>query len=72
MNEDFGILFNSIPLKTEEHLEVLIDTMDESRAIYLLQQAVNHAFKQGAFTLGESEVLGKAIRITSLPPSTEE
>jgi len=65
MNEDFGILFNSIPLNTEEHLEVLIDTMDESRAIYLLQQAVNHAFKQGAFTLGESEVLGKAIRISS-------
>ena len=65
MNEDFGILFNSIPLKTEEHLEVLIDTMDETRAIYMLQQAVNHAFKQGAFTLGESEVLGKDIRISS-------
>ena len=40
--------------------------------IFILQQAVNNAFKQGAFTLGESEVLGKAIRITSLPTSLEE
>jgi len=46
--------------------------MDKSSAIFILQQAVNNAFKQGAFTLGESEVLGKAIRITSLPTSLEE
>jgi|TARA_R110000803_G_C11976671_1_gene320222 hypothetical protein len=72
MTEDFGTLFNTIPLTTEKHLEVLLDTMDKSSAIFILQQAVNNAFKQGAFTLGESEVLGKAIRITSLPTSLEE
>ncbi|MDA9279961.1 hypothetical protein OAB94_02645 [Flavobacteriaceae bacterium] len=72
MTEDFGTLFNTIPLTTEKHLDVLLDTMDKSRAIFILQQAVNHAFKQGAFTLGESEVLGKAIRISSESTTDEE
>ena len=46
MNEDFGILFNSIPLKTEEHLEVLIDTMDEYLALLKSRDPASKLNKQ--------------------------
>lgn len=64
MEEEFGKLFGTIPLTTENHLDVLLETMDKDRALFILQQAVNHAFRQGAYTLGESEVLSKAIRVS--------
>lgn len=61
----FGKLFNSIPLYTEEHLGVILDTMDKDQASYLLIQAVSHAYHSGVFTIGESEVISKAIRTIS-------
>lgn len=65
-NKDvYGVLFNTIPLNDEQHLEVLLNTMDKETSIYYLHQAINHAFKMGCFTLGECEVLSKAIRISS-------
>jgi len=63
--ELFGKLFNSIPLYTEDHLSVILDTMDKEQASYLLIQAVSHAYHSGVYTIGESEVISKAIRIIS-------
>ena len=39
----FGTLFNSVPLLNEDHLDVLLQTMDKEHSIYLLVQAVKHA-----------------------------
>lgn len=65
-NKDvYGVLFNTIPLNDENHLEVLLQTMDKDTSIYILHQAINYAFKMGCFSLGETEVLSKAIRISS-------
>jgi hypothetical protein len=61
----FGKLFNTVPLLTQDHLNVLLETMDKDNANYLLIQAVNHAYRSGVYTLGESEVISKAIRIIS-------
>jgi hypothetical protein len=63
--ELFGKLFNSIPLYTESHLDVIINSMDKDQASYLLIQAVSHAYHSGVYTIGESEVISKAIRIIS-------
>lgn len=60
--ELFGKLFNSIPLYTESHLDVMIDTMDKEQSIYYLIQAVSHAYHSGVYTIGESEIISKAIR----------
>jgi hypothetical protein len=60
--ELFGKLFNSIPLYTESHLDVMIDTMDKEQSIYYLIQAVSHAYHSGLYTIGESEIISKAIR----------
>jgi hypothetical protein len=61
----FGKLFNSVPLLTENHLETILETMDKDRAIFLIVQAVKHSYHQGLYSLGESEVISKCIRILS-------
>ena len=61
----FGQLFNSIPLLTEDHLDTILQTLDKDTSIYFLIQAVKHAHQQGVYTLGESEVLSKSIRLLS-------
>jgi hypothetical protein len=69
-NKEFGILFNSITLISEEHLDLILSTMTQKDAIYLLVQTVKHAHQMGSFSIGESEVISKAIRVIS--KSTEE
>lgn len=59
----YGKLFNNIVLRDENHLDVLLDTMDKERSIYLLVEAVKYCHNMSAFTLGESEVLSKCIRV---------
>ena len=70
--ELFGKLFNSIPLLNEDHLDVLLQTMDREHSIYLLVQAVKYAHESGAYSLGESEVISKCIRILSKKEDTNE
>lgn len=61
----FGRLFNSVPLLSEDHLDVLLQTMDREHSIYFLVQAVKYAHETGTFSLGESEVISKCIRVLS-------
>jgi len=65
-NEElFGNLFGTIDLLSEEHLEVILTTMDREHSIYYLVESVKAAHKRGAFTIGEVEVISKAIRALS-------
>ena len=63
--ELFGKLFNSIPLYNESHLDAIIDSMDKDQSTYYLIQAVSHAYHSGVFTIGEAEIISKAIRTVS-------
>ena len=64
MEEDiYGKLFNSVPLLTENHLETLLETLDKERSTYLLIQAVKHAYHSGIYSIGETEVISKCIRV---------
>lgn len=64
-NELFGKLFNSVPLYDENHLDTLLETMTQENAIYLLVQATKYAYHNGVFSIGETEVISKSIRILS-------
>jgi hypothetical protein len=64
-NKLFGTLFNSIDLKSEEHLDIILSTMDKDHSIYYLVEAIKSAHRKGAFTIGETEVISKAIRTMS-------
>ena len=61
--EIYGKLFNVIPLMNEDHIGLLLDTLDKETAVYYLTHAVNYAYINGIFTLGESEIISKSIRI---------
>lgn len=60
---NFGNLFNTIPLQTEEHLETILNTMNKETALYYLIHAVKSAYHDGAYSIGEAEVISKSIRI---------
>jgi hypothetical protein len=64
-NKLFGTLFNSIDLKSEEHLDIILSTMDKDHSIYYLVEAIKSAHRKGVFTIGETEVISKAIRTIS-------
>jgi hypothetical protein len=64
-NKEFCKLFNSISIISEEHLEIILSTMSQKDAIYLLVQAVKHAHHLGIFSIGEAEVISKSIRVIS-------
>ena len=61
----FGKLFNVVPLYDENHLETILETMNQENATYLLIQAVKHAYHSGIYSIGESEVISKSIRVLS-------
>jgi hypothetical protein len=39
--------------------------MDKGHGIFYLTQAVKYAYQSGIFSLGECEVISKAIRVTN-------
>lgn len=71
----YSKLFNTIPLYSENHIDILINTMNKETALYYLIHAVNLAYHNGMYNLGESEVISKSIRILNkneeIEPETE-
>lgn len=68
MNEEqklYGKLFNSIELSSEEHLDVILQTINKENALYLLIQAVKFGYMNGIYTMAEVEVVSKSIRTLS-------
>ena len=63
--EIFGNLFGTINLLNEDHLDLILSNIDKDHAIYYLVEAVKSAHSRGAYTIGESEIISKSIRIIS-------
>lgn len=61
-NEKYGNLFGTIDLLSEDHLELILTTMDKEHALYYLIESVKSAHSKGVFSIGESEVISKSIR----------
>ena len=53
-NKNFGVLFDNITLLSEEHLEVMLSTMDKEYALYYLIESVKSNFEKlgTAYTSG--------------------
>jgi len=64
-NINYGNLFGTIDLISEQHLDIILLSMDKDHSIYYLVEAVKVAHKRGSFTIGESEVISKSIRVLS-------
>ena len=61
--ELFGELFKTIPLHSEEQLDLLLQTLSKEDAIQILIHAVKFGFNEHIYTLGECEVISKSIRV---------
>jgi len=64
-NKIYGNLFGVIDLLNEEHLDALLSSMNKDHALFYLIEAIKSAHKRGTFTIGETEVISKAIRTLS-------
>jgi hypothetical protein len=62
---NFGNLFGTIELLNEEHLDAILTTMEKEAATYYLIESIKAAYSRGAYTIGETEVISKAIRVVS-------
>jgi hypothetical protein len=63
--EPIGILFDSLRFYSLEDLETFIKNMTSEQAIYCLIEATKYSYNQGIYTLEESEILSKIIRLLS-------
>jgi hypothetical protein len=58
-----GTLFGTINYDSEENLNKFIDELNSSQAVYCLHQAINYAHSQSIFTMKETEILSKSLRM---------
>jgi hypothetical protein len=58
-----GFLFDSIAFYSEESVENMIDNLDKKTTYYILTQALSYAHTKNLFTLTESEIISKCLRI---------
>lgn len=64
-------LFGTIKYNVPYDLNKFIDEMTAEQAIFCLVHQSRHAHKLGVFTMEESEVISKAVRILTTPQELE-
>jgi hypothetical protein len=64
MQEFIGFpLFDRINIQSSDDFENLINELNEERANFIIQIAIEKAFNSGLYSLSESEILSKSLRI---------
>ena len=56
-------LFDEVAVYQVEDVDTLIDNMTEEQAKYMTIRALQMAYKRGVFTLTESEIVSKSLRL---------
>ena len=72
--EPIGYLFESIAIYEPSAISKFIDKMTPEQAFYVITQALHMAYSKNIFSMQESEVLSKSLRVLSEPqkePPTE-
>ena len=59
----FGTLFDQINYNSSEDLDNFLEKMTPDQGLYCILQAVRSAHYRNAFSMEESEVVSKAIRL---------
>jgi hypothetical protein len=55
-------LFEEVAVYKPEDIDNLIDTLTEEQAKFMLIRAVQMAYKNGLYSLTESEIVSKSLR----------
>jgi len=59
----FAKLFGNVDILSEEHLELILQNMNKEQSLFFLVEAIKLGYKQNLYTIGEVEVISKAIRV---------
>jgi hypothetical protein len=65
--EPIGYIFESIAIYDPSSVSIFIDKMEPEQAFYVITQAIHMAYSKNIFSMQETEVLSKALRILSQP-----
>ena len=57
------LLFDEVAVYKPEDIDNLIDNMTEEQAKYMIMKSIQFAYKRGVFTLTESEIISKSLRL---------
>jgi len=68
----YAKIFDNFDFVSKEHLEMFLQTMDTNVATQTIIHAVKCAYERGAFSIGESEVISKTIRVLLEPQEVKE
>jgi hypothetical protein len=74
-SENQNTLFNTINYNSQNELNRFIDEMNIDQALFCLVRATRYAHNSGLFSIEESEVISKSIRLLTTPqplPKIEE
>lgn len=56
-------VFNSVYFYNQNQISEVIENIDLPQSIFFITQALQHAFSNGNFSLHESEIISKSLRI---------
>ena len=59
--------FNRFNLKSESEVNDLLNRLTKEQSLYFLIESVKHAYENGVYTLHESELISKSIRLLHTP-----
>jgi hypothetical protein len=59
-------LFDRINIQSSEDYEKLVDELNLDQATFIIQIALEKAYSSGIFSLSESEILSKALRLKTI------
>ena len=69
--QPIGYLFESIAIYDTDSLNIFLEKLTVEQAFYVVIQALEMANKKGIYTLRESEILSKSLRLLEKPPTVE-
>jgi hypothetical protein len=61
--QPMGLLFDSVGYNKPEDIDILIDEMTIGQSFYLLTQSLHYIHNTRLFTMQETEVVSKALRV---------
>lgn len=59
----YASLFGEYDFVSKDHLDLFLQNMTKDISIHCLVNAIKTAHNRGAFTIGETELISKSIRV---------
>jgi hypothetical protein len=65
--QPIGYLFESIAIYDQSTISQFVDNLTPEQAFYVLTQSVQMAYSKNIYSLQESEILSKSLRVLTEP-----